>query len=226
MGKDDQLQTAPGPFSIGSGHFNLFPLLAFVATEKHLPHFGGKDEKVKTTEYAMAVDRLLNDASVPRSGGWYLWGRFNDAAWWEPIYIGMTTKGKTADLRTRLRDELREESQAIFAAVYGRDAVMSAAREQYAQHVKKGYTDYFRKGEGVQRSLRKTEARFVIWVATDLKDQGIDDIEDRLIHLYRPAFNARRRKIRQEELFAKPLLGPVCEAIESEIAAMRGDFKI
>jgi hypothetical protein len=103
---------------------------------------------------------------------------------------------------------------------------LNAARRQYERHEKKGYPDYFKKGEGVQRNLRKTDARFIIWVAADLPDDNIRKIESRLINLYRPAFNARRPNISKEEIFTYPLMKCVDNAIEGQIGRMSGDFTI
>lgn len=208
-----------------SGHFNLFPLFDFVTGLNELPRIGKKER----TKYAIKVGEILDCAGVRDDcGGWYVWGRFNDAAWWESLYVGMTTKGKTSRLRTRLYDELREESAAIFATVYGRDAVLSAARKQYRiwQHNKKNKkrVDYFKDGRVVQRRLRKTGTHYIIWVAAGRRD-NISRIESVLINLYRPAFNSKRPKV-SKEMINNPHVKEVDGEIQKQIGKMRHKFKI
>ena len=214
-----------------AGHFNLFPLLAHFAENPELIPWGPSE---KSRKYRAEVKKLLAEIKG-RIGGWYVWGRFNDAAWFQPIYIGMTSPKATAGLHQRLSDELIKEYWCILAAVYGRDAILTAARKHYEFHEKKhsGHKDYFKKGEDVQRILRRTDAQFIIWIAAgkDLKDEdeNFATVESALIETYRPSNNSKRPGLHKKILNGSPVeqeVERVKKEIENEIYEMNKDFKI
>jgi len=215
---------------VHSGFFTLYPLLDFVAQNPSLPPFLAKTDRRGGADFSKKIRSLLEQAKVPADqGGWYLWGKFNDAAWWETIYVGKTGKGKTSSLHTRLFDELREEgTAALYASVYGWDAVVIALRKRAKKHQTDGGKDWFGTGGTTQRGLRKRDTTFIIWVTAPegLSDTDIREIERGLIHLYRPAFNSIRsgKGIIHESVH--PLMKDLDEMIQEQIRRMTGQFSI
>lgn len=94
-----------------TGHINLFGVYEFVATHPELV----RESKMKP--YSDFAKGLVK--AIPHASGWYLWGRFNDVGWWETIYLGLADKRKTASLRARILEELKDELVAFWATVYG-----------------------------------------------------------------------------------------------------------
>lgn len=160
-----------------TGHFNLYPIFDFAAGHPIMPT--AKD-RINQRAYSELINTTLGD--VPERPGWYLWGRFNDMGWWETVYLGKAGRQKTSSLHTRLYDELREECTAFWAQVYGREPMV----QQYLKLYDNKYDP--------TRSLRKTGAIFVVWVAVDddISEEEIKRQEDLLIKLYRPTHNAAR----------------------------------
>lgn len=200
-----------------TGHFNLFPLLTYVAEHPALPSILDKGKKSKSISYQTEVGKLLKNADVPKKGGWYVWGRFNDAGYWESIYVGMTSLGKTSNLRARLSDEFKNENISIFATVYGRYWITAEAKKMYKKHFKRGKRDYTAE---IERSLRKTGTHFVMWTVapegmTEKKD--IKLVETALINIFRPGFNMKRQKIDPKALYEDSKVYPIVIALEKEI---------
>jgi hypothetical protein len=211
-----------------SGYFNLFPLLNEVAQKSELPKMSRRGERTGDSWYWKAIKKLLKDAKVPERTGWYMWGNFNDAAWWQPLYIGKASRSdKWKGLYDRLLHELRTESAAIFATVYGRDATESTVRKSLNEWRKKHHgKDWVGQGESIQRALRKTGSIFIVWVTAPAKiEEGeVKDVEGALIDHYRAGFNVKRpqRGTDGDRLLAKEIVG----VMDSEIEKMRGQFKI
>lgn len=205
-----------------SGHFSLFPLFGFVAEHPELPPLLEKSEKRKSTPYRQAVIELLNTANIPQGGGWYVWGKFNDAGYWEPIYVGKASLGKTANLFVRLRDELQEENLAIFATVYGRYWASTAAKKMFKEHVKHGGKDW---SDGIERSLRKTDAHFIIWTTAPkwMTNEDVVCVEAVLINIFRPGFNMKRPKVDAKVLCEDAKVYPFIVALEYEIGKILGE---
>jgi hypothetical protein len=212
-----------------SGHFNLFPLLNEVAQKPEAPKMG-HENRVGNRWYQVAIKKILDDAKVPEHSGWYMWGNFNDAAWWQPLYIGKASRSdKWRGLYDRLLDELREESAAIFATVYGRDATTTVVRDRLNAWHKKTGKDWVRQGEGIQRALRKTGSTFIVWAASPAKitEEEIKDVEGALIHHYRAGFNVKRphRQV-MAGIGSSPLAEIAVGMMDREIEQMRGEFQI
>lgn len=160
-----------------SGHFNIFPLLEYVA-EHPMPPL--KSKKGKQGEYAKLIQTLLERSAVPQRPGWYLWGKFNRIGWWETIYLG-----KAASLKTRLYDELREESNAIWSTVWGYEIIEKFSKRIWPKFVSQ-----------LSRSFRKSGTHFIIWIAHNSINYGkVKERERALIQFFRPAYNIQRLKI-------------------------------
>jgi hypothetical protein len=187
------------------GHLNLFGILEFVAENPVL--FGRKNGK--KWSYSDHVKRLLDRVPSER-GGWYLWGRFNDAGWWETVYLGKADKRKVSSLKGRLSDELKEEGICFWASVFGRERTLRQFSKRYRGKYDKGTT----------RSFRKIGAQFVIWIAADLDTPGseIERQEKILIRMYRPTHNT----IRGSYVDRDSLTDRIEEKIEDEISRIIG----
>jgi hypothetical protein len=203
-----------------SGHFSLFPLFGFVAEHPALPPILNKGEK--STPYQAAAVELLKKAKVPQKGGWYVWGKFNDAGYYAPIYVGMASLGKTSNLFVRLREEFRNEYLAVFATVYGRYWASTAAKKIYKERVKRGKKDY---SDEIERNLRKTDTHFVMWTTapTWMTKKDIERVETTLINVFRPGFNMKRPKIDVKALYEDPKVHPFIVALEYEIGKILGE---
>jgi hypothetical protein len=117
----------------------------------------------------------------------------------------------------------------MFAAVYGRDATMTAERKLLDawKRASKNKIDFFKKGEGVQRALRKTDTHFIVWAEAPLgiSEENIRLVENALIDHYRPSNNSKRPTI-QEMYMSSDLFANARKEIDEEIFKMRGAFKI
>jgi len=188
---------------ITTGHFNIFPILEFVAKNPLLPHNGSLNQKA----YSETIRQVVKGVPADKPG-WYLWGKFNDTGWWEAIYLGKAGKQKTSCLYNRLYDELREEAVAFWAAVYGRE---TASKLQYKLYKGKYLS-------GVQRSMRKSNTHFVVWIACpDISEAEVHKEERALIHIYRPANNAQREKYPDQSELTNELV----HAIDEEIGRIK-----
>ena len=164
---------------IQTGHFNLFPIFNFAASNVMMP---SSMDRQTQSDYSKLIKNTIKD--VPTLPGWYLWGKFNDMGWWETVYLGKAGKKKTSSLHTRLYDELREECIAFWAEVYGREPMIKQNAKRPNAHNYGPPT----------RPLRKIGSRFVVWVATEeiVAEEEIKKQEDLLIKMYRPTHNAAR----------------------------------
>jgi len=93
-----------------AGHFNLFPLFACVT--EYPKQLKDGDEK-SNNSYKKAVVKLLEDAHISHTGGWFIEGNFSDKGFWQSRSVD-----KASDLYAHLKDELQKEYIAIYAEVY------------------------------------------------------------------------------------------------------------
>ena len=136
--------------------------------------------------------------------------------------MGKASSGKTANLFVRLRDELQEENFAIFSTVYGRYWASTATKKVVKEHVKHGGKDL---SDGIERSLRKTDAHFVTWATapTWMTNKDIVRVETTLINVFRPGFNMKRPKIDAKALYEDPKVHPFIVALEYESGKILGE---
>lgn len=177
---------------ITTGHFNIFDILKFVSDNPTMPKRNVGEWKV----YAGIVSNLVSN--VPdNKAGWYLWGKFNEVGWWETIYLGRAGNQKTSSLRARLREELSDERVAFWATIYGREVATKIAHKLY----KGKYLS------GTQRSLRKSNAHFIIWLScSEISEADIAKEEGILIDVYRPANNAKRQEYPKQSNFTQQII--------------------
>lgn len=157
-----------------SGHFNIFPILEFVAEHPQIPSRSKGDFRL----YAKMVNRLT--IAIPKEQGWYLWGKFSENSKWETFYLGKSGKRKTSSLRPRIKEELSNERIAFWAFVYGKKCAFKEHNKLY-----RGRFD-----REAKRSLRKVGANFIIWVSDEAANEDDISLEERnLISYYQPIGN-------------------------------------
>jgi hypothetical protein len=118
--------------------------------------------------------------------GFYLWGRYEPNRLWQNIYLGKAGFGITAHLRTRILEELRDESACIWHAVFS-EAELRKAGER--NHPKMWGKYQFH----MKRALMKTGTTHIVWVAVPgLSNPDVRDIESDLIETLNPRANASR----------------------------------
>lgn len=85
---------------------SLRPIYQFVKKHDGFYANGRASSEARTHFYKLCRELT---AELPDRPGFYLWGRYNQAAFWTSIYLGKAGFGKTACLRSRIEEELRDE---------------------------------------------------------------------------------------------------------------------
>ena len=125
--------------------------------------------------------RLAADltSSIPEEPGFYLWGRFETNRLWRNVYLGKSGRGRTASLRARVREELKDEAAFLWAPVLSGRVIRAGCPDRY--------------GASTDRALRKTGCSHIVWFADPaLADIDIPDIEADLIETMAPGANVIR----------------------------------
>jgi hypothetical protein len=165
---------------ITTGHFSLFPILDFAAANPTLP--SNKSPRVKA-DYNMLRRRIVAD--VRELPGWYLWGRLNDMGGWQTVYVGMTTKRQTSNLRARLYERLWDGSAAFWVEVYGSEPTFRQKHDIYPH----GRYDRYD-----AQNVSMSGARVVLWIGVE-DEISWDEIrrqENLLMNMYEPTANISR----------------------------------
>jgi hypothetical protein len=163
--------------SLSSGHFSIFKLLEFAASNPIVPvGRGGVFAK-----YRKITNELTSN--VPRQPGWYWWGKFDENSNWQTTYLGKSENRQTSSLHARISEELNDERISVWSTVFGQ------ARMRQMQH--EAYGGRYDKLE--ERGSRKSGTHFIIWISDpDAKASEIIEEEKRLIQSYKPAANKQR----------------------------------
>jgi hypothetical protein len=128
------------------------------------------------SEYSNLCKETVSEISL--AGGIYLWGSYNPRGQWKNIYVGCTRFGKTASLRARILEELRDEKCSVWAKFLGDDAIL-------------GMNDSGRRNR--RRSIRKKGVTHIFWVATpDLSNHEVREVESELIEALNPEANHQK----------------------------------
>lgn len=133
----------------------------------------------KGYDYPAECKRILSEAEVPKKRGFYLWGFYNHEDFWINVYVGISAKGKTSDLKARVLEELKDERAFIW-------------RESYTTTEVIGFDPKYE--TVVKRALRKAGSTHVFWVAeTQLAKRTFEAVEYDLIEAMNPTGNRMRR---------------------------------
>ena len=125
-------------------------------------------------------------AEIAAEQGFYLWGRYESNGLWRNIYLGKAGFGKTAHLRARILEELKDEQACILRAFVSEKVLKEAWERNYPKmwHVYKRHMD---------RALRKTGTTHIAWVADpELSNSAVQNIESDLIETFSPRANISR----------------------------------
>jgi hypothetical protein len=71
---------------------------------------------------------------VPELPGWYLWGNFDEAGRWRPVFVGQTKGGRYSSLYLRLREMLSDERIAFSAEIYGTEPTVAQVMKIYGRY--------------------------------------------------------------------------------------------
>jgi hypothetical protein len=97
---------------MNTGIISLHLLYEFL--ESNLHEVGFKVKSPTGRRYSAVAARVCE--TVAKAQGFYLWGRYNQNGLWRNIYLGKAGFGKTAHLRARLLEELKDESACLWRA--------------------------------------------------------------------------------------------------------------
>lgn len=115
--------------------------------------------------------------------GFYLWGRYEANGLWRNIYLGKAGFGKTAHLRARILEELKDERACIWAEFVSEKTLRVASRRNHPKMCPV-YDKH------MVRALRKTGTTHIAWVADpELSNSAVENIESDLIETLNPAAN-------------------------------------
>ena len=134
------------------------------------------DAKSRLRVYANHCRALTNQ--IPEKRGVYLWGRYDKKGLWMNIYLGFAGEGKTACLRARINEELRDEKSCVWADVIDERKIKAIGGKGHKARL---------------RALRKAGATHIVWVATPgLENKDVHDVESDLIEALNPTANLSR----------------------------------
>ena len=154
---------------------------------KHLHEYPHRDHLDGRSSIARAYSRvaLRAIANVDPQRGFYLWGCYEPRGLWRNLYLGKADSGKTANLRARILEELRDERIALLRTLFTKDEIWTASAQIYATMWHK----YLKHGE---RAIQKAGATHIVWVSTPNIKDDVREIEADLIETLNPSANILR----------------------------------
>lgn len=140
-------------------------------------------------DYGKLVTRLAQ--SIADLQGLYIWGYYESNGLWRTIYLGKAGLGRTASLRARITEELKEERALIWRGKH------SGLDDEALERLWPGHyppSPGSKASENhVKRALSKAGSTHIIWVATPEIDNGhVARIEADLIETLNPSANVQR----------------------------------
>ena len=125
--------------------------------------------------------------AIPERPGFYLWGRYTEEGRWQSIYLGKSGFGKTASLRARITEELKDERVCIWGNFRNsREEVFEWGEQLYPPAAWLKFKKHW------ERSFLKSPATHIIWVSTHLANADIPIVESDLIEALNPIANRQR----------------------------------
>lgn len=165
-----------------SGMLSLQPLYEFLKSEHNQAGMHGRSyEGRRYGKEAVSICR-----NIAATQGFYLWGRYEPNGLWRNIYLGKAGFGRTAHLRARIQEELKDERACIWRAFVSIRTMEAAGERNYPRkwhHYKKH----------MHRALKKKGATHIVWVADPhLANSQVQNIESDLIETLSPSANMSR----------------------------------
>ncbi len=166
-----------------SGIVPLAKLIAFVEKDRT----GGA--LLGTSASGRAYGKLTADLAgqIADAQGFYLWGNYGPNGLWSNIYLGKAGYGKTAHLRARIREELKDERVFLWKRQMSDEELLVIGSRI---HRPERWAEYRRHWE---RSLRKAGATYIAWVACEgLSSGAVRNVEADLVETLNPSANEQR----------------------------------
>jgi hypothetical protein len=162
-----------------SGFLSLHPLYDLLASDPDLE--GLRRGSPARRHYGLKATDICKDIAPLQ--GFYLWGRYESNGLWRNIYLGRAGFGKTAHLRARILEELKDEGASIWLSFVSEDTLREASKRNHP-------TMWQKYQAHLARTLKKARATHIAWVADpDLEDSAVQDIESDLIETLNPRAN-------------------------------------
>jgi hypothetical protein len=149
-----------------------------------MAHNGLKRVSPVRRRYGLIAKHLC--AEIAPAQGFYLWGWYEANGLWRNIYLGKAGFGKTAHLRARILEELKDERACIWRAFVSEKTLTKAGMLNHP-------TMWNKYQSHMARALKKTGTTHIAWVADpDLRNSDVRDIESDLIETLNPRANVSR----------------------------------
>jgi len=162
-----------------SGFISLSPLYDFLRSNPD-PKGLERGSPVRRGYGSIAKSICMDIAPVQ---GFYLWGRYKPNGLWQNIYLGKAGFGKTAHLRARILEELKDERVCIWRAFVSEETLTKAGMLNHP-------TMWHKYQYHMARSLKKTGTTHIAWVADpNLENAAVQNIESDLIETFNPGAN-------------------------------------
>ncbi|MFA6436608.1 MAG: hypothetical protein WCW30_05770 [Candidatus Gracilibacteria bacterium] len=90
---------------MNSGIINLEKIYNFVTSDKN------EEALHCNSSLGRLFGKICSEIAnkIPKEKGFYLWGNYDSRKFWQNIYLGKAGFGKTANLRSRILEELKDE---------------------------------------------------------------------------------------------------------------------
>jgi hypothetical protein len=123
--------------------------------------------------------------------GFYAWGFYEKSGLWRTIYVGKAGFGKTASLKARITEELKDERAFVWCGKHtglNRDDCKKIWQSYYpASTVSKVPENH------IERSLRKIYTTHIVWaIVPNLSNDNVRLVEADLIETLNPSANFQR----------------------------------
>jgi hypothetical protein len=165
-----------------AGIVSLQPLYVFVREHAAPAALNGRSA-VGRQYFELA--KALAEGIAPTQG-FYLWGSYDAKGLWHNVYLGKAGFGKTAHLRARILEELKDERCCLWQVALTKEELMAAGARHYAPMWHQ-YEYHWK------RAFRKAGTTHIVWVGdSELSNAAVPNIESDLIETLNPTGNVSR----------------------------------
>jgi len=170
-----------------SATVNLDPLFQF--TSNNLDGSGMHGQSSVGRLYGKTVSELAT--KIANSQGFYIWGRYESTRLWRTIYLGKAGFGKTASLRARITEELKDERAFVWCGDH------TGLQREDCKRIWQRYYPPISSSQApenhINRALRKSGTTHIVWVSiSDMDNNNVRLVEADLIETMNPIANFHR----------------------------------